>query len=47
MFGERHKPPRPPSYEPWLVLLLAVLIAVLVTALYGGFIFLTQGPASF
>ncbi len=34
MFGQRHTPPKPPRYEPWLLLALAVLIAVLGVAVY-------------
>ncbi len=35
MFGEGHKPPKPPRYEPYLLLLLAVLIALLLTVGYA------------
>ena len=34
MFGQYHKPPKPPGYEPWLLLALAVLIAGLGVAAY-------------
>lgn len=34
MFGERHTPPKPPRYEPWLLLALAVLIAGLAVTVY-------------
>ncbi len=34
MFGEGHKPPRPPRYEPYLILFLAVLIALALTVGY-------------
>lgn len=34
MFGQYHKPPKPPRYEPWLLLLLAVVIAGLGVAAY-------------
>ncbi len=34
MFGQHHKPPKPPSYEPWLLLLLAVVIAGLGVVAY-------------
>ena len=34
MFGQYHKPPKPPGYEPWLLLALAVIIAGLGVALY-------------
>ena len=34
MFGQRHKPPKPPGYEPWLLLALAVVIAGLGVAAY-------------
>jgi hypothetical protein len=34
MFGEHHRPPRAPKYEPLILLLLAVLIASAVTAVY-------------
>ena len=34
MFGQHHKPPKPPRYEPWLLLALAVVVAGLGVALY-------------
>lgn len=34
MFGEGHKAPKPPRYEPYLLLFLAVLIALVLTAGY-------------
>lgn len=34
MFGQHHKPPKPPGYEPWLLLLLAVIIASVGVAAY-------------
>lgn len=34
MFGQHHKPPKPPRYEPWLLLLLAVVIAGFGVAAY-------------
>ena len=34
MFGQYHKPPKPPGYEPWLLLALAVVIAGLGVVLY-------------
>ena len=34
MFGQHHKPPKPPPYEPWLLLLLAVVIAGLGVVAY-------------
>ena len=42
MFGEKHRPPKPPPYESWLVLLIAVGIALLVTLLYVGVHYLSQ-----
>ena len=36
MFGQRHRPPKPPRYEPLLLLLLAVVIAGVVLAAYIG-----------
>ena len=35
MFGEGHKAPKPPRYEPYLLLLLAVLIALVLTVGYA------------
>ena len=34
MFGQRHTPPKPPRYEPWLLLALAIVIAGLAVAAY-------------
>jgi len=34
VFGQGHKPPKPPRYEPYLLLLLAVLIALGLTVGY-------------
>ena len=42
MFGEKHRPPKPPPYESWLVLLMAVGIALLVTGVYVGIHYLSQ-----
>ena len=44
MFGQHHKPPKPPRYEPWLLLLLAVVIAGLGVAAYVAVSFLFPGP---
>ena len=44
MFGERHTPPKPPRYEPWLLLVLAVLIASLAVVAYVAVSVLFAGP---
>lgn len=44
MFGERHTPPKPPRYEPWLLLALAVLIASLAVVAYVAVSVLFAGP---
>lgn len=36
MFGQDHKPPKPPRYEPLLLVVFAVLIALLLTVGYGA-----------
>ena len=36
MLGERHQTPKPPCYEPFLLLALAVAIALVVLASYVG-----------
>ena len=36
MFGERHQPPKPPRYEPFLLLGVAVVIALVVLVGYVG-----------
>lgn len=36
MFGSGHRPPRPPRYEPALLVGLAVLIATVLTVAYAG-----------
>lgn len=43
MFGERHTPPKPPRYEPWLLLALAVLIASLAVVAYVAVSVLVAG----
>ncbi|MEC7226624.1 MAG: hypothetical protein ACPGRY_05805 [Candidatus Latescibacterota bacterium] len=42
MFGQRHKPPKPPGYEPFLMVLFAVLIALLLTVGYGALMALSE-----
>ena len=36
MFGERHMPPKPPRFEPIVLLGLAVIIAFFVVVAYVG-----------
>ena len=43
MFGQHHRPPKPPPYEPWLLLLLAVVIAGLGVVAYVAVSFLFPG----
>ncbi|MDE2734460.1 MAG: hypothetical protein OXI58_12775 [Gemmatimonadota bacterium] len=43
MFGQHHRPPKPPPYEPWLLLLLAVVIAGLGVVAYVAVGFLFPG----
>ena len=43
MFGQHHRPPKPPPYEPWLLLLLAVVIASLGVVAYVAVGFLFPG----
>lgn len=42
MFGEHLNPPKPPKYEPFLLLLLAILIAAVLTLGYFGFMYLVE-----
>jgi hypothetical protein len=42
LFGERLNPPKPPRYEPFLLVLLAVLIAAVLTLGYFGFMYLVE-----
>ena len=43
MFGQHHRPPKPPRYEPWLLLAIAVVIAGLGVAAYVAVSFLFPG----
>ena len=43
MLGERHQPPKPPRYEPFLLLGLAVVIALVVLVGYVGLSILFEG----
>ena len=43
MFGQHHRPPKPPRYEPWLLLLLAVVIAGLGVVVYVAVSFFFPG----
>ncbi len=43
MFGERHQPPKPPRYEPFLLLGLAVMVALIVLVGYVGLSILFEG----
>ncbi len=42
MFGQGHRPPKPPQYEPILLILLAVLIALVLTVGYGALMVLSE-----
>ena len=42
MFGQDHKPPKPPRYEPFLLVVFAVLIALLLTVGYGALMALSE-----
>ena len=43
MFGERHTPPKPPRYEPYILLGLAVVIALFVVFAYVAISILFAG----
>ena len=34
MFGDKHQPPKPPRFEPFLVLMIGVAIAAGMTVAY-------------
>ena len=42
MFGERHEPPEPSKYEPFLIILVAVAIAAVLTLGYFAFMALVH-----
>lgn len=42
MFGERQDPPGPPRGEPLILLLLAALIAAVLTVVYAGVWYLIE-----
>ncbi len=42
MFGQGHRPPKPPQHEPILLILLAVLIALVLTVGYGTLMALSE-----
>ena len=37
MFGEHPNPPKPPKFEPFLIVLLAILIAAVLTLGFFAF----------
>ncbi|MBT4099545.1 MAG: hypothetical protein HOM68_12950 [Gemmatimonadetes bacterium] len=43
MFGRHNQPPKPPDHEPFLVVLLAVIIAGALTLGYGLIMVLIEG----
>ena len=45
MFGEYPNPPKPPKYEPVLVVAIAIGIAVVITLAYVGVIYLSDRAA--
>ncbi len=42
MFGERPNPPKPPKYEPFLLLLLAVGVSAVLTVVFIGVWYLAE-----
>ena len=42
MFGQDHKPPKPPRFEPFLMVVYAVLIALLLMFGYGALMVLSE-----
>lgn len=42
MFGTHHRPPEPPRREQWVMVFIALLIAVVLTLSYFGVIYLTE-----
>ncbi|NKB71706.1 MAG: hypothetical protein GKR89_31920 [Candidatus Latescibacteria bacterium] len=45
MFGEHPNPPKPPKYEPVILVAIAVGIAVLITLGYVAVIYLSDRAA--
>ncbi len=42
MFGHRHRPPKPPDHEPLILVLIAVLIATVLTVGYAIIMVMVQ-----
>jgi len=42
MFGELHRGPKPPRREPYILLALSALIAVVLTLGYAGIVYLAE-----
>ncbi|MCC7263319.1 MAG: hypothetical protein IT369_12440 [Candidatus Latescibacteria bacterium] len=42
LFGAHHRPPEPPRREQWVMVLVALLIAVVLTLSYFGVIYLAE-----
>ena len=38
MFGDKHQPPKPPRYEPFLILVIGIAIAASATLAYFAII---------
>ena len=45
MFGEPRNQPKPPPHEPYILLLLAVLIAAVLTLAYAGIHYVAERVA--
>lgn len=42
LFGAHHRPPEPPRREPWVMILIALVIALVLTLSYFGFMYLVE-----
>lgn len=42
LFGTHHRPPEPPRGEQWIMVLIALLIALVLTLSYFGFMYLVE-----
>jgi len=42
LFGTHHRPPEPPRREQWILVLIALLIAAVLTLSYFGFVYMVE-----
>jgi hypothetical protein len=42
LFGSHHRPPQPPRREQWIMVLIALVIALVLTLSYFGLMYMVE-----